>query len=344
MESTLLPAPSPPPPALLSCSCSCSCSARRAASAQPFPAPQIAANPRNTIAANNLFDVNYIRYHTGVPVKYIPSWCGYVGSVTYKPTRPQLLIGPYRDNLGLPPWNDRRKHPLIVELDKTVFRESQRRKRDYDFRFLSEMYPGPPGYTYQDLASHRLMVQIPYQTSVMSWFEYYRLNVPLFFPSYKLLLEWQRKYDLTWERVYGHPEVLVKPYTAFSPNSDQCDDVAYWLQFSDWLVWPHVQLFDSWEHLLDLIDTVDLFAVSRKMAEFNECVGPEILARWHEVFSRATGGTAPGGRPIPQDFDDALAEGDFAPVRPIEDGPSCLNTLRSNLLSAQRMRNAGAFR
>ena len=47
------------------------------------------------IAANNLYDVHYIKYHTGLDAAYIPSWCGSEGDLHYSPIAGKaLLIGP----------------------------------------------------------------------------------------------------------------------------------------------------------------------------------------------------------------------------------------------------------
>ena len=36
---------------------------------------RIASREGNVIAANNMFDVHYIKYHTGLDAEYLPSWC-----------------------------------------------------------------------------------------------------------------------------------------------------------------------------------------------------------------------------------------------------------------------------
>ena len=60
----------------------------------------IAANPRNVVAANNRYDAEYVKYFTGIQdVPVIPNFCGYTG-VSYKPTRREFLIGPGRGITG----------------------------------------------------------------------------------------------------------------------------------------------------------------------------------------------------------------------------------------------------
>ena len=53
----------------------------------------IAADPRNVVAANNLYDAEYIRYYAGVQAEYVPSFCGYVSAFRYAPRagKPVLL-------------------------------------------------------------------------------------------------------------------------------------------------------------------------------------------------------------------------------------------------------------
>lgn len=194
----------------------------------------------------------------------------------------------------------------------------------------------------------------------MTIYEVYRLNIPMFVPSQKLLLKWHTDYNFVWERVYGHVErqpipadrgpkgvapLRSIPYVVRGrdqrdvtdddndagelarrraesrggalreeddlermpdPNSDDPDAFAYWLQFHDYYVWPHVQYFDSWEQLLLLLDTVDLQAVSRKMARHNVQLRQDLLDRWREALARAFGDDVPGSRVVPQDFDEAM--------------------------------------
>jgi len=282
---------------------------------------KIGSDSRNTIAANNFFDANYIKYHAGISAQYIPSFCSYVRSAIYKPTRPQYLLGPYRDNLGFK-ISDRRRHPIMQEFWRLVNGRNEERTKQLEFRYIAELYPGR--YEYQDLASHPAIINIPYQLSVMSWFEFYQMAIPLFFPSLRLLVQWQQEYGVTWERVYGHPEELIVPHTLFSPNSDDCPDVLYWFQFADFYVWPHVLLFDSWEHLLHLLETTDLEEVSRRMEEYNQCLQAETVQKWKSVMSRAVGNNAPGAQPIPQtNFNHTLNALGFPPASADTDW-SCL--------------------
>lgn len=52
---------------------------------------------------------------------------------------------------------------------------------------------------------------------------------------------------VTKSAIRRHPDVTV-PH---DPNNDR-DEAAikYWLKFSDFYVWPHIQTYDSWEDLI----------------------------------------------------------------------------------------------
>ena len=127
----------------------------------------IAENPRNFIAANNLYDAKYIEYYSGIRAKYIPSWCG--GDLAtlqqhfYRPTRREIVITPYRTNLeysadktprtGWPDVDD--DNAKINMLDHEVFtelrNELQRRDAEYGhFEFHAMKSVFPRGYNSMD--------------------------------------------------------------------------------------------------------------------------------------------------------------------------------------------------
>jgi hypothetical protein len=60
-----------------------------------------------------------------------------------------------------------------------------------------------PHFEYTDLVKHPAIVLIPYQVSIMSIFEYYRMGIPIFVPSTELLARWQLKYRVMDERTWN---------------------------------------------------------------------------------------------------------------------------------------------
>ena len=64
------------------------------------------------------------------------------------------------------------------------------------FKRIRDLYPR---FEYSDLASHPAIVLIPYQVSIMSIFEYYRMAIPLFVPTPSLLAKWQLEHRILSE-------------------------------------------------------------------------------------------------------------------------------------------------
>ena len=62
-------------------------------------------------------------------------------------------------------------------------------------------------YSAYDLSRNH---SIPYQVSTISYFEFYRMNIPLFFPGKSLLVSWFEDYNIiSCLRRYGHPDINV---------------------------------------------------------------------------------------------------------------------------------------
>ena len=63
--------------------------------------------------------------------------------------------------------------------------------------------------------------------------------------------------ERTWDGVYGHPEASSaigkdpSVTVPFDPNNEK-DEAAikFWISFSDFYVWPHIQTFGSWDELI----------------------------------------------------------------------------------------------
>lgn len=276
---------------------------------------RIASRPNNVIMANNLYDVAYIEHMTDIKAKYMPAWCGDAG-VKYDVPAPHssILIGPYRladsiDKLG---W----EHPVLSGLSRV----NTNVLSPFEFHRVTDLYPS---YSFRDLASHRAIVFLPYQVSIMSFFEYYRIGVPLFVPSQKLLLRWDEEYDVLSERIYGHvsaDDVRADDdvgagglegdkdlETARLPDPNVKANLKYWIHLCDFYVFPHVQYFDSWEDLVDKLRTVDMQSVSKAMLEYSEEQRFEIVEKWKQVVRRIVPTSRRGGTSVvPTDYDGAM--------------------------------------
>ena len=50
-----------------------------------------------------------------------------------------------------------------------------------------------------------------------------------------------------------------------SPETDNVEDIKYWLQFSMYYRWPHITYFSSWAELFDKLTKADFIAIHQKM-------------------------------------------------------------------------------
>lgn len=145
---------------------------------------------------------------------------------------------------------------------------------------------------------------------VMSFFELYRMNVPLFAPSVALLTEWEVKHKVMSERIYWSraPQPAAYPNTTrLSPNTRSSKSaLQHWLALSDIYVFPNVTYFDSWEQLLVLLREADLPAISAAMSRANAEMLADLRGTWRKLFMRMFNGHPPGFRTVPSDYATAM--------------------------------------
>ena len=240
---------------------------------------RVASNPNNVIAANNMYDLEYVKYFTGIKdVMLLPSYCGYTNA-KYHPTRNEILIGPGR---GL--------HQVLVNDLIAAGNRS-----NIIFSPIRDLYPK---YEYSDLASHPAMVLFPYQVSIMTIFELYRMEIPLFVPSPELLVDWHKQFNIlserTWPGVFNRPvqySVVPKHPNCSSaikghdPNDDfNRDAILSWIRLSDFYQWPNVSTFNDWDDLIAQIQRSDLESISSAMAAFNKIEIASIKNKWDGIL------------------------------------------------------------
>jgi len=244
-----------------------------------------ASDPRNVVAANNRYDVEMIRYFTGLEAEWIPSFASYTGT-TYNPSRQGFLLA---------------KRRVDEEFERSFleqFNEARKSiKRSLPVPELIRIKDRYPRYKYSDLAAHQGVVHLPYQVSTMSIFEQYRMNIPLFFPSKELLLRWSVERWVVRERTLPWLVRDPRPHTSPphpsqrhipSPNdNDDAGAMNYWLQFADYYTLPHITYFNSTEHLAVILQKLtadDLNTISWQMKNFNEKSRKELLMKWTRIL------------------------------------------------------------
>lgn len=239
----------------------------------------ISRHPRNIIAANNLYDAEYIRYFTGINVTVLPSFCNYTNS-DYQPTRSEFLLGSIHEP----------KFELIFRewLDKSLERSG---KKTIDIVPIRKIYPN---YQYSDLTNHPAIIYVPYQVSIMSFFEQYRMNIPLIFPSLDLLTQWHYQHGVVSEKTWDQTLTGIRPNQSHikgmfqhipDPNNDRSiPSIRYWLNFSDFYQWPHITYFESIDDLIDKLPRTDFRLISKQMKEYNQQLGQRLIHKWQSII------------------------------------------------------------
>jgi hypothetical protein len=201
-----------------------------------------------TLIANNLYDKKYCEEFCGGEWKFIPSICTYIHDNKCTGETGSVVLWD-RNNDGL--RDDFLKHPKINN-DFTM-------TRPYDRSKLS----GLSG-----------VVHIPYNISVMSSFEHYAMGIPMFVPSYDLLIKWKNE----GRNVLSELE-FVNNFN--QPPKDE------WIQLADWYDeenMPYIQLYDSIEHLSEILDSYNQEEITSKMREFYPRKKEKTLSLWKETL------------------------------------------------------------
>ena len=304
----------------------------------------IASDPQNRILANNLYDAKYIEYFTGIKPVVLPSWCGPSGKQMhpsrYRPTQTDVLLTPYRTNLEYQAHNIPRSGwpdmdgwtsisaPLSHPIFDDLFAEVKSREM-HTFRLNTIQNAFPDGYEHiSDLSNFPVFLFIPYQASTMSFFELYRLNVPMLVPSKTLLLKWMSKHRIMFERVYGQPDELLRKQASPSipsPNSFEIDDARVWVNFYDIYqedTFPHLLYFESWANALDILTSINLEEVSRAMKDHNRNEFFRIVRLWEIILSDLPNKPEKSGVVEGDDFASALYNR-YGATPPHDDLPEC---------------------
>ena len=113
----------------------------------------------------------------------------FVNNNRYKPIRKEVMIVPYRSNLDRGRFEtdirEPKDHPIILDIQKA------KSSKNTQIKMISDIYKDANPLHMND---HPAVIIMPYQISTMNLVELYRLNIPMFCPSLKLLKEWCKKY------------------------------------------------------------------------------------------------------------------------------------------------------
>lgn len=218
------------------------------------------------MVANSVYDQQYTAHFTGVTPRYIPSMCDYF-DIQYNPVRDTALL-----------WDTRSS-----AVDQHVLANVP------GVQALRATYPH---YEQQTVAEHKAVIYIPYNASVMSMFERYSSNQPIFAPTPEHLLHLRKHYNALNELSFyqsqpEHDGGTKIDAVSNAPDPNRYNDpeaLLHWMPTYDIYNLPHIQLFDSMEELSEMLGTTDLRAVSEQMAHANLDRRRSIEAAWEDVL------------------------------------------------------------
>ncbi len=221
-------------------------------------------NNKAFIVANNKGDQYYFEHYTGIKPEHIPSLCLYT-NLQYTGNRSGFIVHP---SGGM-------KNVAIERLThKELIQNSQ----------LPERYPWSLLYDFQGT------IHFPYNVSIMSIFEHYSANIPMFFPSKKYILQLKNEFpslvlsDLSFFSVHRKPI----PNIINDPNNVNDHEVVLrWIDLCDFYDeenMPYIQYFESFEHLEHLLQVSNLKEISGKMKAYNEKRKERVFKQWRDLL------------------------------------------------------------
>ncbi len=136
--------------------------------------------------------------------------------------------------------------------------------------------------------------------------DFFISNIPIFVPSIEFLVKNNYVNDRTLQSNYCNKktndiEHHENSIHQFSPNDDSGEAIKYWLTYADYFQWPYVTVFESFEDLIEKLNTVNLREMSNKMKNFNKVKEANILDNWCRVLKHDTKDSN-----IPMSFQEAV--------------------------------------
>ena len=247
--------------------------------------------PKHVIAAESVYDLEYLRHYTGITPLPLYSYSGFYTQLPgneYSPKRDEILVFNH--------WEDGIAHST----SKFVLKE------------IRQVYPR---YSLANLASHRAIVFFPYSVMSYKFTELYSLSIPLFVPS--MLMMRARRF-VSLDRTSVSPyycnlpgldgEMAAHPTSPhpYSPNVEANVDAeaeAYWMQLSDFYVLPHITHFDDYADLGRKLEGADFNSIHSSMLEENKYRKQQLIENWCWASNRIQ-----SGRKVPQDYQKAISE------------------------------------
>ncbi|OLQ11086.1 hypothetical protein AK812_SmicGene5189 [Symbiodinium microadriaticum] len=160
--------------------------------------------------------------------------------------------------------------------------------QDFPFRFVTRALTDKQFSTF---AQFRAVVLWPYDMDLITFYEFYSMNMPIFMPSslQKYLFQQDHgAYDYRWDRRKVKPgQRQLWPDTDATPFQERSLEAVHQiLGFTDYFRFPHVLYFESIPDLLKRLPETKFFDVTQAMAAFNQDALMQTSATWRTLMGR----------------------------------------------------------
>lgn len=127
-------------------------------------------------------------------------------------------------------------------------------------------------FQWSDISQFKGIIHVPYEISTMSMFEHYTGGMPLFFPSKRYILE---NVNITTVSSYWN-QYLPTELSLFSNLSNYIDLADFYQVFKS----SNVYLYDSFEHLIELLETFEWKDDTQNLTEYKKNIRDE----WNKLI------------------------------------------------------------
>lgn len=222
---------------------------------------------RVIVVANNAYDQKYFEYFTGIKPILIESLCRYAHG-RYEPTDWRSILMDTRSRL----------------IDTYV------RENVIGVQPLRDVYRR---YRYDHLGRHKALVWIPYNSSIMSFFENYWMGIPIFCPTPEFLVKLAASKDALAEISFYKTGGMNPGSLVYGMLEDEMYDpndyksvaaLLEWTKYYDFYRFPHVTYFDSWGELTDKLNNINLGTIHINMSAENVERRLDVENAWKGVF------------------------------------------------------------
>lgn len=218
------------------------------------------ASGRILAIASNEFDQKYVWFYTGLTIPLLKPVPHHVATGNALVGEQSFLLGPTNVNIENPVINE-----LLVQVPN-----------------LFPIRTKYPNFTFDDISRHKGIVVLPYSIYSISLVEYEFLNMPIFVPSDRWLMEQGLLNDVRLFPLYGkRSKIQSLPVDRLetSPNSN---DMSSWLEFAYWKRLENTIVWDSIQELKQLMATPASFEIDNSatmLAQNRQSAFNELISR-----------------------------------------------------------------